>query len=554
MKYFSTIISVFLCLLVWCASVAASPTIEKELKALVVANPDSLLYLLDNTEYADSLPEFRADLLRALAYNEKRMFHNKERYALRALESDSISGVPSLEVQALLMVSSTRAFFEDYTQAISYAERAMNLAREVGNVPGQCNILVTMSGIAFDMGDRARGYSYLEAAIEAGKESDDARVLANVSSALGAKIIALYTDDRFEEAIDQSRRRLDVIERIEKLGTAPAGFTDQQRAYTYARIASSAQMAGRKDEAREAYRQFLSTDYGQSIEGRAFITDYLLTSGQWQTVLDFTTPLFPLFQSGDTINSDFESLLVSQARAEAGLGNWRRGYSMLERAMAVNDSIHLRESAGKAQELAAEFDLNEKEHQLREAQLENARRSTLVKGICIAGLLVLIILVIIRRNYRESLRRDRIAARQLTELTERREQAYSEAVASVAADKENSGDNGDEYAEYLRMESKLVESKLFLTNTNREDISESTGLTRAKAVLLIQKYADCTPAEYLNKLRVDYSVKLMREYPEWTIEAIAAEAGFSSRNTYYKNFSKFYGITPAQYRKQLNQQ
>lgn len=49
---------------------------EKVLRQLLVENPDSVLNVLDEIENAGkpSIPPFRISLLRALAYNEKRMF------------------------------------------------------------------------------------------------------------------------------------------------------------------------------------------------------------------------------------------------------------------------------------------------------------------------------------------------------------------------------------------------------------------------------------------------------------------------------------------------
>lgn len=61
-----------------------------------------------------------------------------------------------------------------------------------------------------------------------------------------------------------------------------------------------------------------------------------------------------------------------------------------------------------------------------------------------------------------------------------------------------------------------------------------------------------TLADYINKLRVEHSVALIREHPEWTIDAIAAASGYPRKATYYSNFYKIYGLTPAQYRKEAS--
>ena len=70
-------------------------------------------------------------------------------------------------------------------------------------------------------------------------------------------------------------------------------------------------------------------------------------------------------------------------------------------------------------------------------------------------------------------------------------------------------------------------------------------------IQLIQEFADLTPSDYITRLRLEYSVKLLKEHPEWSIDGIAEGCGYVRRATYYSHFNKFYGLTPAQYRKEL---
>ncbi len=101
------------------------------------------------------------------------------------------------------------------------------------------------------------------------------------------------------------------------------------------------------------------------------------------------------------------------------------------------------------------------------------------------------------------------------------------------------------------MQQKIISEKLFIQpNFNREAIMQATGFTRTRVVNLIDKYTGLTPSEYINKLRIEYSVRLIQDHPEWTIDAIAEECGYGRRGTYYNHFYKVFGITPAQYRKE----
>lgn len=107
------------------------------------------------------------------------------------------------------------------------------------------------------------------------------------------------------------------------------------------------------------------------------------------------------------------------------------------------------------------------------------------------------------------------------------------------------------YELFIEMQNKIISEGLFKSpNLNRDSIAEASGLSRAKVSQLIGQFTDLSPNEFINKLRVEYSVKMINEHPEWTIDAIAESCGYVRRATYYSHFNKFFGISPAQYRKE----
>jgi len=519
-----------------------SETMAQSLRSAVVSNPDSVLRVLDKVETmkSPSLPEYQINLLRGIAYNEKRMFSLVKRYAAIALTSDSINNHQKEKLNALRLLSVACSFFGNYQGSIESSLEAMNIARETGNKAAEYDILTTMAKISFAMGNRKQGYEYLDQIILSGEPSTEVRVLANVSAAYGVKIVELYADDRFGDGLAEGYKRLALIDKIDRVGGAPEGFTDQQRAYAYARIASCAERAGKPDEARKAYNSFMETAYAQNPMGRAYIMDYLLDSRQWNKVLEFTAALYPMFESGDTINGDYQSLLISDGRAQAGLGNYREGFGLIQRASAIQDSLYLREKNSRGQELATVFALNEKELELANAQAESQRRHILMIatfGIC---MLVLVILILMIRAYRQSVKRQKFAARQIDELLALHQ------MTSTSTEEEK-----EDFRLFIGMQRKIVDEGLFKApDFNRDGIVEATGLTRAKVAQLIERFANESINGYINRLRVEYSIQVIKDHPEWTIDAIAESCGYIRRATYYNHFNRLFGITPAQYRKE----
>lgn len=531
-------------------NMTAQNTIEAEIRKSLVKDPTRVLEMLDTIEKEKTppMPQHKIDMLRALAYNELRRFSLKEIYIKKVIENDSISFYPKAKLQAMTMLLDTESFYGKIDESAAMTEEAIKLARELGNKPAELHILQSISTIYFKSGDKTKGYKYIREIIDNYKESDNIRILAGVSSAYGELAEQLINDGKLTAAAQECRNRLEVIRKIDAKGGAPAGFTDQQKAYTYAKLASAEERAGHKGNAAEACKMFLSTDYGNTLYGKVFITDYLLESGKYKDVISFTAPLFEVLQKADTINSDYFDLLTCNAAAYYGSGKPGKAYELSKRAAVVQDSLNLRERRSRAIELATTFKMQEQELALVKSEAELQRKQILILMAFGVALIILIGLLILIRQYHFTLQRNRIAAKQIDELMAQKEQFYKFQPLAEQAD------NSKDYADFARMEKNIVENSLFLKrNFNRDAIADECHIPRTRVVMLIQKYAGGTPGDYINKLKVQYSVKLIKEHKEWTIDAIAEAAGYSNRSTYYQNFFKLFAITPAQYRRQIEE-
>ena len=96
----------------------------------------------------------------------------------------------------------------------------------------------------------------------------------------------------------------------------------------------------------------------------------------------------------------------------------------------------------------------------------------------------------------------------------------------------------------------MVEEKIFTQHgLNRKTISIMLNTNEKYLHDLIKEVTGMSCSEYINSLRLDYARLMLEDANnKQTIEAIADQSGFSSRNTFYRNFNKRYCTTPAQYR------
>lgn len=130
-------------------------------------------------------------------------------------------------------------------------------------------------------------------------------------------------------------------------------------------------------------------------------------------------------------------------------------------------------------------------------------------------------------------------------------------IIAAAVEKESEADiptneaakltDGDR-AFFERMNFEILSQRLYLD----PDFSRTTVLTRFripayKFSSLFKEYAGCTFSQYIHNCRLDYAVKLMRENPSWSLDAIANAAQMSS-TSFYSQFKKKYGMNPSDFK------
>ena len=86
-------------------------------------------------------------------------------------------------------------------------------------------------------------------------------------------------------------------------------------------------------------------------------------------------------------------------------------------------------------------------------------------------------------------------------------------------------------------------------NVTLKEIAQTLGLTQRRIVQAIKsRNDDKTLAEYLTTKRLLDGCRLLVEQPNWTIDAVAHEAGFGGTTTFRTIFRNRFGMSPKQYR------
>lgn len=96
----------------------------------------------------------------------------------------------------------------------------------------------------------------------------------------------------------------------------------------------------------------------------------------------------------------------------------------------------------------------------------------------------------------------------------------------------------------------MEERRLYAdSNLTLKTMAQALGLTQKRLGGLFKDHPVYSSlGDYINEKRFLEGCRLLREEPNWTIEAVGAEAGFGGRRTFQTEVKRRLGITPVQYR------
>ena len=303
------------------ASLPDSLLTEQHIRSIYYTLPDSALSLLDEAEARrlPHLPQFRIDMLRGTVYERQGMYHLKERYIRRALQSDSVQHTPLRKLQVLTQLATALDRLNKYEEGIRICTEAIELAQEQGQKAKESELLFTLGRMYQGMKLDDKAFRYMYRSIELLQGTDNVRELAQLSTSYGDLSAYLAENERLDEAIALCEKRLDVISRMSLLPGPPPGYIDQQYGYLYSKLAWYYLQNGQSEKAAETARKYQSTGFAQSQAGQTEIVPYLLGTRQYHKVLQLLDASSALAEPADTFNYGHLILLDRYARTYRGL-------------------------------------------------------------------------------------------------------------------------------------------------------------------------------------------------------------------------------------------
>ena len=355
------------------------------------------------------------------------------------------------------------------------------------------------------------------------------------------------------------------------------------------------QQRGQETEAARYYADYTQTDYGKSLEGRIDGCEYLMSARRYDEAADIYTNLDQFIRDWG-YEYDLETIghnLLPKLRANYLSGRRDSALHVAMQIAEVYDSALVRQKRSESAELATIYDTQGKERQILEQRAKNRLVTTISIAASLMALLVLAFAVYVFSQWRVSRKRNRVLVDQITEALEYKKK-YKELKQQThpqpLPEMEGSANTQDGITNDKQVEqvttpltpregqgggssviisdmTPLTDEQLFLclrdlieneqlylkSDFGRQTLIEHTGLSKERIGAAFAQGSDriSLPA-YVRELRLDYAVRLMNDQPEIAVELVSQASGFSSADTFTRNFRAKYGMTPTTYKQTLN--
>ena len=520
-------------------------------------NPERALTLLDSALLLGNISEYRAQCIRARIYSKSLVEQRQDSAILickELLGHDSVRNDAAEQENILDLLITTSRAKPDYEQYIHWATQKAELCQQQGQETERWRSEADIGLVMTHLGQVDEGLAKLDEAISHLDAPGSIDRMDAFIVACKRKINALNELHRYDEIITLGQRILDRLNHYEQHAKDYAEdsyrlswsdhpndrdrYLDFSRAQANGFMAEANAMINEKAKAKEHLARFDQSDYGKTFTARRMIAPTQMALGMYDEALD-TYAEIARRMAADTLNDDYAVILRSRAIAAHTKNHYVEAYDYQTRYADLSKVLSDSLMKGKAHEYAARYHAYEQQLEIQEKEAE-AERSHII-SIAVAALAVLAIAFAIY-----FFRQKRIVSEKNHALVRMINSMQPKSIDSRTVN------NAD--SELFKHIDTAIRSERLYANIGlqRQDICDRFNISRHTLNDLLSDYTGgLSFPQYVNIIRLEEALRLLRDEPDKIISAIASEVGFSSANL-REQFKRKYGMTPAEYRQNMN--
>lgn len=532
-------------------------TLLRKITTIYIDKPKKALQMLDSAEQHRLIPIEEIQNLRAMSYfygldNPKKALECANKGYSNAIENvDTLAQLNSLKVLVTVYYMQSH-----YTEVIIKSNEAIELALKIKDKESVAFFYMALGSAKSEIDNLNDALDYLNKSIEIYQTivEDSARwaTYDNMLYAL-TKQVDVYASNRFyDKAVSLIPRCQALLDYLKKSDSATIGLNDIREAELMAACSKAYYGAGETKKAEKCYEKLRLTKYGNTDHGIALAVPYLVNSGQYAEALRCIKIKKKHMQKCHSIVTYYYNkvLLRNEFKCYYNLNMYKEASFSANENMVMADSLRAREKKDYVRTVKKVFADRDIQLQLikHEQKAETSQIVILLATILVVALGLLLAISI---RYNNILRRkDRANLATMEELRKLYNERTRQHTDTIAVD-ENEDDDEDRKM-FVVIYNEIITRKLYLKpGFSRDDAISIVPMSMKQFSALFQKYSTGF-VSFVNNLRLEHSLELIRSNQEYTIEGIALDSGFSNRQTFHRLFVEKYGMTPTEYKRLLN--
>lgn len=532
-------------------------TLLRKITTIYIDKPKKALQMLDSAEQHRLIPIEEIQNLRAMSYfygldNPQKALECANKGYSNAIENvDTLAQLNSLKVLVTVYYMQSH-----YTEVIIKSNEAIELALKIKDKESVAFFYMALGSAKSEIDNLNDALDYLNKSIGIYQTIvEDSARWATCNNMLYAltKQVDVYASNRFyDKAVSLIPRCQALLDYLKKSDSATIGLNDIREAELMAACSKAYYGDGETKKAEKCYEKLRLTKYGNTDHGIALAVPYLVNSGQYAEALRCIKIKKKHMQECHSIVTYYYNkvLLRNEFKCYYNLNMYKEASFSANENMVMADSLRAREKKDYVRTVKKVFADRDIQLQLikHEQKAETSQIVILLATILVVALGLLLAISI---RYNNILRRkDRANLATMEELRKLYNERTRQHTDTIAVD-ENEDDDEDRKM-FVVIYNEIITRKLYLKpGFSRDDAISIVPMSMKQFSALFQKYSTGF-VSFVNNLRLEHSLELIRSNQEYTIEGIALDSGFSNRQTFHRLFVEKYGMTPTEYKRLLN--
>lgn len=541
-----------------------TPYQQDSILVTYATNPERALTLLDSALLLGNISDYRGQFIRAKIYSKSLVEQQQDSAILifkSLLTHDSVRNNATEQENIYDMLIAASRAKPDYEAYLHWATQKAGICQQQGEETERWRTEADIGLVMTHLGQIDEGLAKLDEAISRLDAPGSIDRMDAFIVATKRKINALNDLRRFTEVISLSQRILDRLDHYEQhandyaedsyrlsLSDHPTDrdrYLDFSRAQAWAFMSHAYASVNSPQKAKEYLSLFDNSDYGKTFMARRIIAPTQMALGMYDEALE-TYDKVQQRMAGDTLNDDYAIILRARAIAARAKGrmaealDYQTRYANLSKA--VSDSLHKSE----AHNYAARYHHQEQQLEIQERKAEAERFRIVSVVIAVIALLAIAFALYFFRQKRIVSEKNHVLVRMIN--------GQPSDLTDPTDDEPEEHDPTDDEPEgtadlFATIDTTIRNERLYANVAlQRQDVCERFGVSRHTLNGLLSANAHARSfTQYINAIRLDEALRLLRNEPAKTISAIATEVGFTPPNL-REQFKRKYGMTPQEYR------